>query len=398
MPTLTRTEFQNSDGETLSAALTLPDGTVRGCVLFAHCFTCGKNAIAASRLGRYLAARGMAVLRFDFTGIGNSEGDFGNTNFASNVHDLLAAADHLRANHGAPAVLIGHSLGGTAVLAATAQVPECRAVVTIGAPASPQHVVDRLGRDDGMVQVGDRVFAIDRNFVAEHSEAQLQETVAALHRALLVMHAPLDPIVPVAEASKIFQAAKHPKSFISLDDADHLLTRAEDAEYVAQTVTAWVSRYLPDTTATTEPVAEGAVRVGEANRKFLRQVETDSHTWVADEPKRVGGQDLGPDPYEHLLAALGTCTSMTLRMYANRKSWPLDDVDVTVTHSREHATDCEGCEETPQRIEVLDRAIRLKGDLSGDQRERLLQIADRCPVHRTLESDLQIRTTTMGSE
>ena len=393
MPSNQRFEFTNRQGVQLSAALTLPDREARGYVLFAHCFTCGKNISAASRLSRFLAGHGMGVLRFDFTGIGNSEGDFGNTNFASNVADLVDAANHMRETLAAPNILIGHSLGGAAVLAAAAEVPECRAVVTLGAPASPSHVVDRLGRGDGSVVIGDERFLVDQEFVSQYDPDKMNKLIGGLRRALLVLHAPLDDTVPVSEAATIFQSAKHPKSFISLDDADHLLSRSSDVEYIAQTIASWVIRYLPDEEAVPlKTVAAGKVYVGEVNQKFLRQVNSDDHGWVADEPTKMGGQNLGPDPYEHLLAALGTCTSMTIRMYANRKQWPLSDVDILLTHSREHAQDCEDCETTSSRIEVLERIITLHGDLTDVQRERLLQIADRCPVHKTIESDIQIRT------
>ena len=397
MPTTQRIEFPNQQGQQLSAALMLPDvtsnGHARGYVLFAHCFTCGKNIAVASRLSRMLAAKGLAVLRFDFTGIGNSEGDFANTDFASNVDDLVAAADFLRENYRAPDILIGHSLGGAAILAAASAIPESRAVVTLAAPASAENVVERLGRGDGRVHIGSESFAVDADFVASYDLAEMQQRIGALRKALLVMHAPLDDTVPVEQASLIFAAARHPKSFVSLDAADHLLSSKADAEYVAQTVTAWASRYLPEPEPEpVEAVANGELHVGELNRKFLRSVVSDDHTWLADEPLKMGGANLGPDPYEHLLAALGTCTSMTLRMYANRKELPLEDVDIVLAHSREHARDCEDCDEAPRKIEVLTRRIRLTGDLTDAQRQRLLEIADRCPVHRTLEAELHIRT------
>jgi putative redox protein len=398
MPTTRKIEFPNSTGDSLAAALTEPDRSPRGYVLFAHCFTCGKNNAAATRIARGLAAQGFAVLRFDFTGLGGSDGDFANSDFSSNVGDLLAAADHLRRNHQAPALLVGHSLGGTAVLAAAGQIDECRAVVTIGAPATPGHVVRQFGASreqierDGVADVtlGGRRFRIRREFLEDLDRHPLPDQVARLRRALLVFHAPMDAVVSVDEAGAIFLAAKHPKSFVSLDGADHLLSRLEDAQYVATTTAAWVSRYLPDETTERGQVAGGEVRVAEINHRFTREVASDDHVWLGDEPKRSGGDNLGPDPYEHLLAALGTCTSMTVRLYANRKQWPLDDVDVRLRHERRHAEDCADCEEGDQRIEVLSRLVTLQGDLSDDQRARLLEIADRCPVHRTLTGDLRI--------
>lgn len=395
-----RIEFPNIQGEQLSAALSLPaQPEPRGYVLFAHCFTCGKNIAAASRISRALTAHGFAVLRFDFTGLGNSEGDFANTNFSSNVEDLLAAADFLRASYQPPVMMIGHSLGGAAVLAAAEKVPECKAVCTIGAPATPAHLLQNLENDPAAatpsyrLTVGQKTFPIQQQFVNDLTDAKVSDKLSRLKRALLVLHAPLDDVVSIDEASKIFQQAKHPKSFVSLDGADHLVSRAEDAEYVADVISAWAKRYIPTSRDDQkEALAKGQVLVGEANKKFLRQVATDDHAWVADEPKKVGGDNLGPDPYEHLLAALGTCTSMTIRMYANHKKIPLEDVDITLSHSREHNQDCEDCDEQTARLDVLSRSIKLTGNLSDAERARLLQIADRCPVHKTLEGDLQIRT------
>lgn len=395
-----RIEFPNIQGEQLSAALSLPaQPEPRGYVLFAHCFTCGKNIAAASRISRALTAHGFAVLRFDFTGLGNSEGDFANTNFSSNVEDLLAAADFLRASYQAPVMMIGHSLGGAAVLAAAEKVPECKAVCTIGAPATPAHLLQNLENDPAAatpsysLTVGQKTFPIQQQFVNDLTDAKVSDKLSRLKRALLVLHAPLDNVVSIDEAGKIFQQAKHPKSFVSLDGADHLVSRAEDVEYVADVISAWAKRYIPTSRDDQkEALAKGQVLVGEANKKFLRQVATDDHAWVADEPKKVGGDNLGPDPYEHLLAALGTCTSMTIRMYANHKKIPLEDVDITLSHSREHNQDCEDCDEQTARLDVLSRSIKLTGNLSDAERARLLQIADRCPVHKTLEGDLQIRT------
>lgn len=400
MPSNQKVTFENVAGESLAAALTLPEQPPRAYALFAHCFTCGKDIATAARIARSLAAHRIAVLRFDFTGLGGSEGDFASTNFSSNIEDLVAAADYLRAEHEAPALMIGHSLGGTAVLAAAGSVEECRAVVTIGAPATPEHVQKQFSanreqleaKDEATVTLAGREFRIKQQFLDDLRRHPMTERVAELRRALLIFHAPFDDIVSVEEAGRIFQAAKHPKSFISLDGADHLLSKADDAQYVADTIDSWSRRYLPEDREATTEVAGGDVLVAELNKKFLRQVSSDDHAWLADEPKKVGGSNLGPDPYEHLLAALGTCTSMTVRMYANRKQWPLDDIDVRLTHSREHHKDCEDCDEKPTRLEVLRREIALHGDLDDDQRARLLEIADRCPVHRTLESDLRIET------
>jgi uncharacterized OsmC-like protein/fermentation-respiration switch protein FrsA (DUF1100 family) len=396
-------EFPGRNGA-LAGTLELPATTPRGYALFAHCFSCGKNSLAASRISGELAGLGMAVLRFDFTGLGGSEGDFANSHFSSNIEDLVAAADYLREHYAAPILLIGHSLGGTAVLAAAEHIPESEAVVTIGAPASPEHVVTRFAPDvaalerDGVADVtlGGRTFRIDRSFLDDLKSHSMRDRIHNLRKSLLIMHSPVDATVGIDEASRIFDAAMHPKSFISLDDADHLLRKTEDAAFVASTIAGWASRYFSadDAKATeeaNEPVTKGHVVVTEENRRFLRQVRTDDHDWLSDEPAGIG-DDLGPDPYEQLLAALGTCTSMTIRLYANRKKWPLDDVRVELSHERDHGPDCERCEEPDQVIDVIKRIVEIDGDLDAAQRERLLEIADRCPVHKTLTGDLRIET------
>lgn len=389
-----------SDGVTLSGALELPESGQRCFALFAHCFTCGKDVAAASRIARALTAEGIAVLRFDFTGLGNSDGDFANTNFSSNLQDLLAASAYLREHYEAPQLLIGHSLGGAAVLAMAAQVPEARAVVTIGAPHQAEHVAHNFAADlekirrDGEAEVtlAGRQFRIRRQFL-DDIEQHENDDLGQLRKALLVMHAPLDATVSIEEAEKIYREARHPKSFISLDDADHLLTRRADSEYAAQALAAWASRYLPDEKPVQRPpVDAGHVLVAEKDRRFAQHVYSDTHHWLADEPRALGGQNSGPDPYEHLLAALGTCTAMTLRMYATRKGLPLEHVSVSLTHGRSHIKDCEGCDESPRQIEVLERVVDIQGDLTDAQRRRLLEIADRCPVHRTLHGTLEVRT------
>ena len=394
-----KVEFE-SNGLTLSGALETPESGVRCYALFAHCFTCGKDVAAASRIARALTREGIAVLRFDFTGLGNSDGDFANTNFSSNLQDLLAACEFLRSNFEAPSLLIGHSLGGAAVLAMAAEVPEVKAVATIGAPHRAEHVVHNFAasldeiREQGqaLVSLGGRQFNIQKQFI-DDLESYEAGGISKLRKALLVMHSPVDDIVNIREAENIYVEAKHPKSFVSLDDADHLLTRKADSEYVAATIAGWSSRYLPaDTDPEKVAVSQGHVLVEEKNQKFTQHVHSDSHYWLADEPQSVGGDNTGPDPYEHLLAALGACTSMTLRMYASRKSLPLDHVRVELKHSRDYNKDCAGCDEKPVQIEVIDRTVTIVGDLSDEQRDRLLQIADRCPVHRTLHSELRVNT------
>jgi putative redox protein len=402
MPTRERIIFENKSGIKLAAVLELPDRPTNIFALFAHCFTCGKDVVAASRIARTLATNNIGVLRFDFTGLGSSDGDFANTNFSSNIEDLLSAAQYLRDNHSAPQLLVGHSLGGTAVLNAAGNIPECKAVVSIGAPATADHVMKLFTQDVEKIEVegsaevdlAGRRFHIKRQFIADLKAQSTENRISRLRKALLVFHSPLDDTVSIEQAGLIFTAAKHPKSFITLDGADHLLSKVGDAQYVANTISAWASRYIDQETATQPSVEKGEINVSEGNHKFLRDVSSDNHQWLADEPKRVGGDDLGPDPYEHLLAALGTCTSMTIRMYANRKGWPLEDVHVELEHSRQHGADCGNCEDANSKVEVITRAIKLSGPLDEGQRERLIEIANRCPVHRTLEGDLRIETVS----
>ena len=394
-----RINFTNKEGLSLAAALVMPRDTPPvAYALFAHCFTCGKNNAAAARISRALASRGIAVLRFDFTGLGSSEGDFGNAGFSSNLTDLVAAADFMRAEYSAPMLMIGHSLGGTAVLAAAEQVPECRALVTIGSPAVPEHVlktIQQRGPEAGgsiPVAIGGREFSVSNSFLADFKQDVVSERLAKLKRALLVFHAPFDNVVPIDEAGRIFQQARHPKSFVSLDGADHLLTNARDSRYVADTIATWVWRYVPDSVDSDQPAVPGGhVVVGELNKKFLRRVSSDTHSWLADEPTSMGGEDLGPDPYEHLLAALGTCTSMTIRMYANRKKWPVDNINVELSHRRTHVQDCEDCDGDGSKVDLIERSVTITGDLTQEQHNRLQQIADRCPVHKTLTGDIRIQ-------
>lgn len=395
--------FTGIDGQTLAARLDSPAGPVRAYALFAHCFTCSKDIFAASRIARGLAEKGIAVLRFDFTGLGASEGEFANTNFSSNVQDLLAAAEHLRQHYQGPAILIGHSLGGAAVLAAAGDIPECKAVATIGAPADPAHVAHNFqpnleeieAKGEASVQLAGRSFTIKKQFLDDVREQRLSQRVASLKRALLVFHAPLDETVSIDNATQIFVAAKHPKSFVSLDKADHLLSRHEDAGYVAEVLAAWAARYLPSTDKDekeTQPV-KGVVVRSTGQGRFTQEVLARHHRLLADEPKNVeGALDLGPSPYEYLLAGLGACTSMTLRMYADRKGWPLEGVSVALDHGRIHSEDCSDCDTKEGKVDEISRELTLSGPLDQAQRKRLLEIADMCPVHRTLENEIKIRT------
>ena len=398
-----RFEFPNARGEQLAATLDLPLGEPTAFALFAHCFTCGKDILAAKRIAERLSVHGVAVLRFDFTGLGGSEGEFANTHFSSNVDDLIAAADHLRKMRGVPAVLIGHSLGGAAVLAAAHRVPEARAVVTVAAPCDPDHVTglfkDKIEtiREQGEVEVrlAGRPFRIRREFLDDVAEQRLQECLASLRKALLVFHSPVDEIVGIGNASHIFTAAKHPKSFVSLDNADHLLSRKGDATYVADVISAWAERYLdkPPSVAKAESEA-GVVTVRETRGgKFQQEIMSGPHRFLADEPVKLGGLDSGPGPYDLVLAGLGACTAMTMRLYAERKQLPLDRVTVRLSHDRIHAEDCENCETKTGMIDRIERVISMEGALNPDDRKRLMEIADKCPVHRTLTSEINIRTS-----
>lgn len=408
----TKVEFKNNKGETLAGLLETPENnsSTQRFAIFAHCFTCSKDVAAASRISRSLSKKGIAVFRFDFTGLGNSDGDFANTNFSSNVDDLLAAAQMLEDNYQAPSLLIGHSLGGAAVLSAAHHLPKVKAISTIGSPATADHVqhlfmnaVPELeAKGEARVKIGLREFNIKKQLLDDLNKNTSAKHIGNLKRPLLIFHSPVDTIVSVDEAAKIYKSAKHPKSFISLDDADHLLSNRDDSEYVGATLAAWAQRYiginkvqaedsgkyseninsantaiqLSETVNVTHPEVEGGqVLVTELDKKFLRGLFTKDHHVISDEPINYGGENLGPSPYNLLLMSIGSCTSMTLRMYANKKKWPVDDINVRLSYERL---------ETEERI---TRYLSFKGDLSSEQKDRLVEIADRCPVHRTLENN-----------
>ncbi len=386
------------------ASIALPE-PARAYALFAHCFTCSKDSKAAAFIAQALAGRGIAVLRFDFTGLGMSGGEFADSTFSSNIDDLLSAARYLREHHRAPAILIGHSLGGAAVLAAAGQLTEARAVATLGAPFEPAHVEHLLkgGKDEILskgeaeVDIGGRPFRVKRDFIEDLERHDATKAIGAMRKALLVLHSPRDTIVPIENASKIFLAARHPKSFVSLDDADHLLTRREDAAYVAEVLSAWASRYLEQDAQIVSEAGEG-VRVVEAGEgKFAQDVTAGRHRLRADEPVSVGGGDSGPNPYELLLAALGTCTAMTVRMYADLKKIPLERVSVELKHEKVHAKDCADCDTREAKLDHVDRVVTFEGALDDAQRARLLEIANKCPVHRTLERGVEIATRASGA-
>lgn len=405
-PTRTRVvSFPGAKGDRLAARLGLPaDGEVQACALFAHCFTCSKDLKAAVHLTRALTQAGIAVLRFDFTGLGESEGDFADTTFSSNVDDLEAAAAWMAERLEAPSILVGHSLGGAAVLQAAARLPSVRAVATLGAPFDPAHVthlfadsLDEIEAEgEAEVVLAGRRFTLSHDFVRDLETRRMEETIASLRRPLLIFHSPVDRIVGIDNAARIYEAARHPKSFVSLDDADHLLSREDDARYAGTVLAAWASRYVAERPERSRDeaglVADDRVVTRTPGDGFRTDVLVRGHALTADEPRAVGGEDQGPTPYDLLAAALGACTSMTLGMYARRKGWPLEETTVRLRHEKIHARDEEACEHREARLDRLEREIRLEGPLDDEQRGRLLEIADRCPVHRTLSAGVEIAT------
>lgn len=400
--------FPGASGATLHASLDLPPDPPRAYAIFAHCFTCSSDFLASVRISRALAQQGIAVLRFDFTGLGNSQGEFAHTDFRSNVEDVLSAVDFLRQRHQAPALLIGHSLGGSAVLAAAPQVPEAVAVATINAPCSPEHVQNLLDeRQDELVDeqvarvtLAGRSFLVKRDFLQGIGSRHSRDALQHMRKALLIFHSPLDNVVSIEEAGCIWQAARHPKSFVSLDGADHLLTRREDALYVAETTAAWASRYLDKAERRAlRPLAleHGLVEVHEDKLgRYSQDVQAGKHRFKADEPHSVGGDDHGPAPYELLLSALGACTTMTLRMYAERKGLDVQHLSVKLKHHKKPAAEVPEAHSPSGAVDIIEREIDIVGDLPDAVRRRMLEIADRCPVHRTLHNEIVVRTRGKG--
>ncbi len=396
--------FPGAHGGMLAGRLESPDTEPTAYALFAHCFTCSKDLKAAGWISRALVERGIAVFRFDFTGIGESEGDFAATNFSSNLDDLVAAADFLRREREAPRLLVGHSLGGTAILAAAERIPESKAVATLGAPSDTEHLRDVLvrlspeleARGEAEIDLGGgHPFRIRRQLLDDLAADHLQGVLSRLHRPLLIFHSPVDNVVGIEHAKRIFEAARHPKSFISLGMADHLLSRERDARFAGETLAAWASRYLEEEELEIEtlPAAgkQGEVLVVEV-QKLAQEIVARRHRLAADEPAELGGTDTGPTPYELVLAGLGACTSMTLRLYADRKGFPLEGVRVRLRHSKVHALDCAACETKEGKIDRIEREIEVLGPLTEEQQARLLEIADKCPVHRTLMSEIDVPT------
>ncbi len=367
--------------------------------VFAHCFTCSKNLSVVRQLTRALNEEGIAVLRFDFTGLGDSEGEFADTNFSSNVSDLINAVEYLSEQGKKPEIMIGHSLGGTAVLMAASQLDQIRAVVTIGSPANPEHVkhhfsdkIEKINKKgEAQVDIGGRDFRVKKQFLEDIEQTSMQEVIASLRRPLAIFHSPQDETVGVENAKEIYEAAMHPKSFISLDGADHLLSDKKDAAYVGSVIAGWVSRYI-QISEVELPKTDHQVAASLGQKGFTTTMVAGKHKLIADEPEQYGGDDFGPSPYGYLSAALASCTAMTLRMYADRKEWNLEKVVVHVDHKKDHCKDCENLEDPGRKIDTFQRKIELKGDLDDSQKKKLLEIADKCPVHKTLHLKVEIRT------
>ncbi len=391
--------FKNKSDVELSAQLDFPIQKVPAAyAVFAHCFTCSKNLKSVDNISRALTNKGIAVLRFDFTGLGQSSGDFSDTNFSSNLSDIEAAYEFLEENYQAPQILVGHSLGGAAVLNVASRLAEVRAVATIGAPSTPEHVRHLLKngeeelKKEGVaeVNIGGRTFKMKKQFLDDLEERSGSDEIRNLGRSLLILHSPQDKIVSIDNASEIYLQAKHPKSFITLDKADHLLLKEGDAMYAGEVIASWASRYLDIQEQELQP--EGEVKVRTGSKGFTTEITAGRHQLVADEPSSVGGADLGPSPYGYLLSALGACTAMTLRMYADHKKLNLEEVEVKLTHDKVHVEDGSSSESSSGKIDEIKRYIRLQGDLTDEQRKRLIEIADRCPVHKTIEGKPRILT------
>tara|TARA_R110002072_G_scaffold172324_1_gene326334 strand:- start:14443 stop:15663 length:1221 start_codon:yes stop_codon:yes gene_type:complete len=398
-------EIKNSNGEILHANLELPaNKKAIQYAIFAHCFTCSSSLGIVKHISMELTNFGFGVLRFDFTGLGSSGGDFEDTNFTHNLSDLNKVNQYLADNYEAPSLLIGHSLGGQAALIAASELDNIKAIVTIGAPSDPKHVSHLISngleeiksKGKAKVSIGGRPFMIKKQFIEDLEKYNAETVLQNLRKPLLIMHSPQDTIVGIDNAAKIYQNAHHPKSFISLDGADHLLNNKKDSLYVAKTIGTWAERYIIDELPLQEkPLStegEQVVAHWKSDSGFTTQISNNRHTIVADEPVKVGGDDLGFSPYELLNAALGACTNMTLKLYAERKGWPLEEVYTYLTHSKQHYNDSSGKSENLGKIDHIQKIIEVKGNLSEDQIKRLIQIAAKCPVHKTLSSSIEIET------
>ena len=393
--------FQNAEGQQLIGRLELPANQhAHNFVIFAHCFTCNKNLSAVKNISRALTANGFGVLRFDFTGLGESDGDFEDTNFSGNVDDLISASNFLSQNHMAPSLLIGHSLGGSAAIFATSKIESIKAVATIGAPSNPKHVqhllhssleeIKKTGK--ATVNLGGRSFTIKKQFLDDIEAKSLPEVAKNLRKAILVMHSPQDTTVDIKNAEDIYKAAHHPKSFVSIDGADHLLMNANDSIYVGNVISNWAKRYVNAPKTEALSTKQQVIASLDSTDGFTTQMKLGNHYLTADEPKSYGGNDFGPSPYELVSAGLSACTAMTVQMYVNRKGWDLQNIEVHTSYGKIHAIDCGDCDSTSAKIDTFNREIKLTGNLDNKQIERILQIADKCPVHKTLHNEIQVIT------
>ncbi|MFZ1808995.1 MAG: bifunctional alpha/beta hydrolase/OsmC family protein [Cyclobacteriaceae bacterium] len=398
-----KAKFKNKEGQELAARMELPaNGHPHSYAIFAHCFTCNKNLNAIRNVVNNMTEAGFGVLSFDFTGLGESDGDFADTNFSSNVEDIVAAADFLNSEYNAPSLLIGHSLGGAAVLFAADKIKSIKAIATIGAPSNPEHVqhliqsnVEEIEKNGAAeVNIGGRSFKIKKQFVDDLKKHTLPEVLKTLRKSLLIMHSPQDATVGIENAAEIYTVAHHPKSFISLDGADHLMTNKADSQYVGKVIASWAERYLHiDNEESLQSEAQTVVSIKDKTNKFLTQIQTGKHALLADEPTDVGGEDLGPSPYQLLTSALGACTAMTMRMYADRKGWEIEEIKVHLNHDKRYSDDCADCEKSTSKIDHFERIIEVDSQLDEKQLQRLLEIANKCPVHRTLEGEVKVITS-----
>ena len=405
----TKVNFKNKDGFKMSGRMDLPaDKEPLAYALFAHCFTCTKNLKAIAHICRSLTDRGLAVLRFDFTGLGDSQGDFSETNFSSNIEDLIVAANFMKEEFEPPGVLIGHSLGGAAVLHAGSRIASAKAIVTIGAPSDPAHlkksfrdsqqILEKEGQ--AKIAIGGKSLTVKKQFLDDLEKVQMQKAIRDLKKPLLILHSPIDEIVDSENAAIIFKAAFHPKSFISLDKADHLLTNEADAIYAGSVIAAWAEKYLDiiEKRKWIKDPRDNRVLARIGQTLYRTDILANGHHLVADEPRSVGGNNLGPTPYDLLVSGLGACTCMTLRMYADRKKWPVESISIKLNHQKIHANECRGCETQSGKLDRIDLEIDIKGEINQEQKKRMLEIAEKCPVHRTLHSEMITETVLKQSD
>jgi putative redox protein len=399
-----RVYFTNDKGQKLAAKLELPiDKKPEAFALFAHCFTCNMNLNAVKHISTALTERGFGILRFDFTGLGQSEGDFADTNFSSNVEDLVCAADFLCQEYEAPKLIIGHSLGGTAAMLAGSAIDSIQAIATIGAPSSPIHVKKQFSdyldtiiqEKEAKVELAGRPFIIKKQFIDDLQNQNMEKVIDELHKPILVLHSPQDNTVSIDNAAQIYSKALHPKSFVSLDGADHLLSQKKDSQYAGSVIATWAKRYV-DITEDPDLKTDHQVVAQILDEGYTTELKVGIHSLIADEPKSVGGDNFGPSPYGYLLSALGSCTAMTMRMYADRKGWKINEINVHMSHSKDYAKDCDSCESSSNKIDVIDRSIEIDADLTAEQKDKLMEIADKCPVHRTLHTTVQVKTKTLN--